>query len=112
MKSIGSVIKPILKEKKLTQTDLAQLIGISRQQLNEILKRAEASSEVIDKIEKELDVIGELEGFRTQYSQNAYGMVVIQNQQSNERLVKELKARIDEQATIIEFLKKQILEKL
>ena len=58
MRTIGSIIKPILKDKKLTQSDLAQRVGISRQQLNEILKRAEASSEVIDKIENELDIIG------------------------------------------------------
>lgn len=111
MRTIGSIVKPILKDKKLTQSDLAQRVGISRQQLNEILKRAEALSEVIDKIERELDIVGELACFRVQYSQTAYGMVVIQNQQSNERLVKELQNRIAEQAATIEFLKKQLQNK-
>ena len=111
MKTIGSIVKPLLKDKKLTQSDLAEKIGISRQQLNEILKRAEASTELIDRIEKELNMEGALDYFRHQYSQTAYGMVVIQNQQSNERLIAELKERIVEQSKIIAFLQQQIIDK-
>jgi intein/homing endonuclease len=91
-------------------------MSISRQQVNEILKRAETSDEVIEKIEGILKMQDELLPFRIKnYAQTAYGMVVIQNQHETkeiyERLISELKERILEQSKVIEILSQQLKSK-
>jgi transcriptional regulator with XRE-family HTH domain len=108
--TIGSIIKPLLKERKLTQTDLGKRIGVSRQQVNEILKRAELSDDIVEKIEDALDSKGVLEMFRCSKinTQTAYGFVVIQNQQANDALIKSLQERVEEQSNTIKFLQNLI----
>lgn len=115
MKSIGHVVKPVLKSQHKTQEWLAQKLSISRQQLNEILKRAELTDDLINKIETELNITGELTPFRqNNYTQTAYGMVVIQNQQSDlyQKLIAQYELRLQEKDDTIHQLKARITELL
>ena len=115
MKTIGHVVKPILKAQHKTQESLAQKLSISRQQLNEILKRAELTDDLINKIEAELNIEGDLSPFRqNNYAQTAYGMVVIQNQQTElyQKLIEQYEFRLKEKEETINLLKTRIQELL
>lgn len=49
-------IQVILAEKEMNQTDLAVKIGVSRQQVNEILSRGTCSLKTLGRISKALNV--------------------------------------------------------
>lgn len=50
-------VMAVLDEKKMTQTDLAEKMGVSRQQISKIVKGHEnLTFETIDKLEKALDI--------------------------------------------------------
>ena len=100
MTTLGHTLKPMLKHRNLTQQKAADMLNISRQQLNEILKRAEATDTLIDKIEKTFEIEGALTAFRP--AQQLTPSVI------NQKLIEQYERRLTDKDDLIQHLKTTI----
>lgn len=53
---IGQIIRDLLKEKKLTQVEVSEMISMTKQGLSGILNRSSVNTDVIDRLNEALQV--------------------------------------------------------